>query len=234
MCGRGTSRALVSSTEPIVLFEDRWLIALCKPTGLPVQADRTGDTDLLTWARQRFPNESDLQLVHRIDRPVSGAVLLGREPESLARMNRLFHDQAVEKLYWAVIEGAPGKGPFELAHSIKHDARAFRARIERNGSPNATMRLKVLAQGDRFALVEALPRGGLFHQVRSQLAAWGHPIKGDVKYGARRGEPDRSIGLHARALRFRHPMTDESMVIVAPAPVSGIWSKLATLGGLHA
>lgn len=219
----------MSSTEPIVLFEDQWLIVLSKPAGLPVQADRTGDLDLLTWARSRFPEQPGLQLAHRIDRPVSGVVVLGRESECLSHMNRLFRDHAVEKRYWAIVEGNPGLGPFDLMHRIRHDSRAHRARVEKEGDPNARIHVAVLAQGDRFALLEATPEGGLFHQVRSQLAAWGHPIKGDVKYGARRGEPDRSIGLHARSLQFQHPMTRQLMRIVAPAPEFGIWGKLIAL-----
>lgn len=229
MCAPRISPAPVSSIEPLVLFEDAWLIALAKPAGMPVQADQSGDPDLLSAARRLRPGNRYLELAHRIDRPVSGAVLFAREPSALAALHGLFRDHAVEKRYWAIVEGKTGAGPFELAHAIQHDTRAHRARFMSGGKPNAHMRVSVLAQGDRFALVEAVPQGGLFHQVRSQLAAWGHPIKGDVKYGARRGEADRSIALHALSLRFNHPITGAPLVIEAPRPSSGIWPMLLAL-----
>ncbi|MCB9184420.1 MAG: RluA family pseudouridine synthase [Flavobacteriales bacterium] len=224
------SPAPASSTEPQVLLEDRWLLVLCKPAGMPVQADPTGDPDLLLFARRRHGHGAQLELAHRLDRPVSGVVVLAREGAALVHLHGQFRSRQVKKTYWAVVEGLVAEeGEVELAHALRRDPRAMRARATESDDPNARLRVRVLARGDRFTLLEVCPESGLFHQIRAQLAAWGHPIKGDVKYGARRGERDRSIGLHARALEFTHPGTHEPVRVVAEPPTEGPWPKLLAL-----
>ena len=231
----------MSSTEetpPLaILYHDAWLVAVSKPAGIPVQPDPTGDKDLLTLTRELLKDPS-LELVHRIDRPVSGVVLFACDREALAQMNVLFRERRVEKKYWAIVEGHVGQkeGAKEgvlLEHVLEHDPKARRARVkEKSGVEPDRTRVRVLSVGDRYALLEAVPEGGAFHQIRSQLAVWGHPIKGDVKYGARRGEKDRSIALHARSLHFQHPMTDITVHIEAPPPAAPPWSALLAKGGL--
>ncbi|MBK8226634.1 MAG: RluA family pseudouridine synthase [Flavobacteriales bacterium] len=215
-----------------VLFSDPWLLAVRKPAGVPVQADPTGDEDLLSLVRIER-KEPALELVHRIDRPVSGVVLLARTAEANKALQALFRERRVEKRYWAIVEGrVEEKGSVALVHRLAQDAPNRRARVsEVQGDEASRTQVQVLARGDRYSLVECMPEGGAFHQIRAQLSAWGHAIKGDVKYGARRGEKDRSIGLHAREIRFVHPFTGESIRVAAQAPELGIWPALCAAAG---
>jgi 23S rRNA pseudouridine1911/1915/1917 synthase len=213
------------------LFADAHLIAVSKPAGMPVQPDPTGDADLLTLLRHAR-KEPGLELAHRIDRPVSGVVLLARTAEANSALHALFRERRMEKRYWAIVEGRVEEAHAELRHRLAHDARRHKA-IASNATEGeeAFTRVRLLAQGDRYALVECMPLGGAFHQIRAQLAAWGHPIKGDVKYGARRGEKDRSIALHARSLRFVHPFTGAQVIVEARAPEAMPWPALAQAAG---
>jgi 23S rRNA pseudouridine1911/1915/1917 synthase len=226
MCVRASSPARTSSTEAVVevLFTDAWCLAVNKPAGVPSQPDTTGDPSVVELLA-----DPSLGLPHRLDRPVSGVLLLTRTPEALRSANRLFAEQAVEKTYLAIVEGRV-EGEAVLEHWLVHDTKAFKTRVvdgPRKGAMPARLLLKVLANGDRYTLVEVRPEGGRFHQIRAQLGAAGHPIKGDVKYGARRGEPDRSISLHARSLAFVHPVTGSALRIVAPLPTTGLWPRLS-------
>jgi 23S rRNA pseudouridine1911/1915/1917 synthase len=212
-----------------VLLEDEHLLIVNKPAGMPVQSDLTGDEDLLSRLR-RERKEPSLELAHRIDRPVSGVVLLARTADANGVLQSLFRERRIEKRYWAIVEGKVALPSVELEHHVVHDERNRRARIAAQGGGDpARTQVKLLAQGDRYALVEARPEGGAFHQIRAQLAAWGHPIKGDVKYGARRGEQDRSIGLHARSVRFVHPFTGAAVFVEATAPQTMPWPALVAI-----
>lgn len=214
-----------------VLFSDPWLLAVCKPGGMPVQADPTGDADLLTLLRHER-NEPALELAHRIDRPVSGLVLLARSAEANSALQALFRQRRMEKRYWAVVEGRVEGAEAELRHRLVHDARKHKAVAAKSGEgEESCTRIRLLALGDRYSLVECMPEGGAFHQIRAQLAAWGHPIKGDVKYGARRGEKDRSIGLHALGIRFVHPFTGAEVRFEAPVPEAMPWPALIEASG---
>lgn len=215
------------ATAPVILLEDPWMLAVLKPAGMPVQADPTGDVDLVSWLRTQR-KELGIELVHRIDRPVSGVVLLSRSPEALPVLHAMFRERSMQKHYWAIVEGSvPMTGPIVLEHSLKHDQRSHRSKVvSASGETGSRTQVRPLAQGDRYTLVEAVPEGGAFHQIRAQLSAWGHPIKGDVKYGARRGEKDRSIALHARSVRFVHPFTGVDINITAPYPTGTLWSAL--------
>jgi 23S rRNA pseudouridine1911/1915/1917 synthase len=217
--------------SPTVLLEDAHLLVVGKPAGMPVQSDPTGDEDLLTWLR-RERKEQELELAHRIDRPVSGLVLLARTAEAIGALQALFRERRIEKRYWAIVEGRVEETPTELRHRLVHDARSHEAIISKAAEgEEACTRVRLLAQGDRYALVECAPQGGAFHQIRAQLAAWGHAIMGDVKYGARRAMKDRSIGLHARSLRFTHPFTNAEVLVEAKAPVAMPWGALVGLAG---
>ena len=222
----------MSSIQIPVLFTDDWFLAVSKPAGMPVQSDPTGDEDLLAWLRGER-KEPSLELAHRIDRPVSGVVLLARTAEANTAMQALFRERRMEKRYWAIVERRVEEAQAELRHRLVHDARKHKAVISKAADgEEACTHVRVLALGERYTLVECEPEGGAFHQIRAQLAAWGHPIKGDVKYGARRGEKDRSIALHARSVRFVHPMTGKELTVEASAPLTGIWSPLAASAGL--
>lgn len=215
--------------QPTELLEDAHLLIVSKPTGMPVQGDPTGDADLLSWLR-RERNEPGLELVHRIDRPVSGVVMLARTTESNSALQALFRERRIEKRYWAIVEGKVDEASVVLEHHLMHDERNRKARIASQGEGEpARTSVRRLAQGDRYALVETVPEGGAFHQIRAQSAAWGHAIMGDVKYGARRAMKDRSIGLHARSLRFTHPFTRAQVFVEAPPPETMPWPALAAL-----
>ncbi len=218
---------------PVVLSLDADVLVVNKAAGNPVQPDPTGDPDLLTLLREHF-KQPELGLVHRLDRPVSGVVLFARNAKALADLSEQFHGRTVVKIYWAIVEGA--MGTMVLDHVIEHDPHHHKARIGAGSTSGKQARITVgmLAVGDRYTLVEVVPDGGAFHQIRAQLAAAGHPIKGDVKYGARRGEKDRSIALHARSITFDHPATGERVTHAAPPPVSPLWQalidRMGTLG----
>lgn len=230
MCARVTSPAPKNSTEAglQVLWADAHLLAVCKPAGMPVQPDRGGDPDLLTAVRTRHPGEA-IGLPHRLDRPVSGVVLLARTAPALAALDRAFRERTVAKTYLAVVTGAVA-GDLHLEHRLVHDARHRRARLAGDGIL-ARIHVHPLHRGDRYTLVEVVPQGGAFHQIRAQLAAAGHAIKGDVKYGARRGERDRSIALHALRIALPHPFTGERLCVEAPLPGTPTWAPWRPASG---
>lgn len=197
-----------------------------KPAGMPVQPDPTGTPDLLSAVRAMHPGEV-IGLPHRLDRPVSGAVLFGRTEEALQALNRLFRERAVLKTYLAVVAGAVDTD-LTLEHMLQHDPKAHRARVSDRGVP-VSLALRPLMRGDHYTLLEVRPQGGAFHQIRAQLAAAGHPIKGDVKYGARRGERDRSIALHAWSIALQHPFTGAALRVEAPVPDTPTWAPWRTI-----
>lgn len=223
----------MSNTEqpPVeVLYQDEFLVLVDKPTGIPVQPDRTGDRSLLQGMQALFPQAS-VGSPHRLDRPVSGLTLFTLNAPALRAMDKLFREKRVAKTYLAIVEGRT-EPEGELVHQLSHAGGTRRSRVvEADGDGNARLRFTTQALGDRFSLLEVVPQGGAFHQIRAQLAAAGHPIKGDVKYGARRGEPDRSIALHAWRMQFIHPITGREMTIEAPFPVRSIWPQLQALAG---
>jgi len=209
----------------VILWQDDDVLVVNKAAGIPVQPDPTGDPDLLSMIREQL-REPGIGLVHRLDRPVSGAVLFSRTGRALAHLNDQFHDRTISKTYWAIVEGA--MSTVVLDHVIEHDVHHHKARVGSGLSSGKQARISVstIATGERYSLVEVVPDGGAFHQIRVQLSASGHPIKGDVKYGARRGEKDRSISLHARSIVFKLPDPGQHITVSAPAPSSGIWQAL--------
>lgn len=210
-------------TPPLVLHRDEHLLVLSKPAGMPVQPDATGDRSLLDVARERVP---DACLVHRIDRPVSGAVLFACTAAALDPCHRMFREHAIAKTYWAIVHGALSAS-CTWEHRLLEDGRARKARVvEGPAGRMVSTQVRPLTMGERYTLVELKPVQGLFHQLRAQCGASGHPIKGDVKYGARRGEKDRSIALHARSLTFVHPFTGSTACIEAPPPEGLLWQRL--------
>ena len=212
-----------------VLHADADLLAVNKPGGSPAQPDATGDASVLDMRPSTYGPA--VELPHRLDRPVSGVLLAARTPDALRTLNQAFATGAVRKVYWAIVEGLPhGHGTWETV--LTHDLRARRARTVAPGE-GRTVRLawRVLRPGERYALLELVPDGGAFHQLRAQCAAAGHPIKGDVKYGARRGEKDRTIGLHARSIAFAHPATGAHLLLEAAPPDGALWRALVPVQG---
>jgi 23S rRNA pseudouridine1911/1915/1917 synthase len=218
------------------LYKDEYIVVVDKPPGMPVQPDETKDPSLLELLQKDLA-VGHTGLVHRLDRPVSGLVLFALDKETLALMNAQFRDRQVVKHYHAIVEGRWIQGEVVLEHRLTHDTKAKKARVVQEGkSEAARLSVKLLAQGERYALLDVVPEGGAFHQIRAQLAAAGHAIKGDVKYGARRGERGPgtvpgSIALHAHSLEFHHPVTDQKIMVEAPPRTDGIWLPLLKLAG---
>ena len=219
-------------TSPLVLMEDEHFIAVLKPGGMPAQPDRSGSSSILDVLNAG--RSSPLLLTHRLDRPVSGAMMLAKNVQAAGALNELFRTGAVGKMYWAIVEGHVAADA-EWRHRLLEDKRARKARVtkgDHDDGHEAFTRMRVLARGERYSLIELKPAGGRFHQLRAQCAASGHPIKGDVKYGARRGEAERTIGLHARSISFAHPFTHAPLTICAPPPSSTPWGALLDLAGI--
>jgi 23S rRNA pseudouridine1911/1915/1917 synthase len=224
----------MSSTEPTaaveVLHEDTHFAIVSKPAGMAAQADSTGDVHLLAELGRRWPlHAAALRPVNRLDRPVSGCMVVAWTADMAAQLSALFAAGQVAKTYWAIVEGHPPEESV-LEHRIARDARNRRAVASAEQGRMVRTRYTRLQQGERYALLEVVPEGGAFHQIRFQLAAAGHPIRGDVKYGARRAERGpaaRTIALHARSLRFLHPVTGEALEVVADPPAHGLWARLA-------
>ncbi len=222
-----------SNTEaprgPALVYQGSDWLVVDKPAGMPVQPDPSGSADLLTWVRATT-GDNRLELVNRLDRPVSGAVVLAAG-DALVALNRSFRERQVRKVYHAIVEGGPKTDdPVDLTHLLVHDTRVHKARQARAGDRDVRevhLVVRVVRRFERFTLLELEPREGSFHQLRAQLSFWGHPIKGDVKYGARRGEPDRSIALHALRLLVPDPVTQEAVVIEVPIAIQGVWRLLA-------
>ncbi len=225
-------------TDKDILFEDNHLIAVNKRGGDIVQVDNTGDKSLedmvneYLTAKYNKPNGAFVGVIHRLDRPVSGMILLAKTSKGLDRMNRLFHDRKVEKTYLAVVKERPPHSSGKLTNWLLRDrkkmiTKAYNREVK-NGS-YAELDYEVIGQLEGYYLLKITPLTGRTHQIRCQLAYMGCPIVGDNKYGYPRGSIRRTICLHSRALTFEHPVKEENMCIEAPLPVDGFWEKFNTL-----
>ena len=215
-----------------VLYEDNHVIIVAKSAGEIVQGDKTGDTPLSetvkAYIKEKYakPGAVFLGVVHRLDRPVSGVVLFARTSKALARLNTMFATQAVAKTYWAIVQNLPAEPEGTLTHWLVRNEKQNKSYAydhERLGAKKAVLDYKVIGHSDRYHLVEVRLHTGRHHQIRCQLAAIGCPIRGDLKYGAPRSNPDGSISLHARSIRFEHPVSHEDIFVVAPPPTEGPW-----------
>lgn len=215
-----------------VLFEDNHLIILNKNVGDIVQGDKTGDQPLSEIVKDYIkvkynkPGNVFLGVVHRLDRPTSGAIIFARTSKALERMNTMFREKKVDKTYWAVVKNKPKKNRETLTHFLKKNHKnnkssAYNEDID--GSKKAVLHYQFIKSLDRFHLLEIQLETGRHHQIRAQLSFIGSPIKGDLKYGFPRSNKDGGIHLHAREIRFNHPVTKENLVIVAPTPKDVIW-----------
>lgn len=220
-----------------VLYEDNHLIIVNKQTGEIVQGDKTGDTPLSDivkdWLKKKHnkPGNVYLGVVHRLDRPVSGVVLFAKTSKALPRLNKMFAEHInVHKTYWAIVQNRPKEDKGTLTHWLTRQEKNNTAKAydrEVPGAKKAVLDYEVIASSDRYHLLEINLHTGRHHQIRCQLAKIGCPIKGDLKYGAPRSNPDGSISLHARNLTLEHPVNHESISVTAPVPEDRLWMAIS-------
>jgi 23S rRNA pseudouridine1911/1915/1917 synthase len=217
-----------------ILYEDNHLIAVNKNVSDIVQADKTGDPSLeqllKDYIKEKYnkPGEAFLGVVHRIDRPVSGAVLFARTSKALTRLNVMFQEKSVEKIYWAIVKEKPPKQDGTLTHYLIRNTKTNKSYCynkEVPGSKLAILHYKWLASSDLYHLLEINLETGRHHQIRSQLATIGCPIKGDLKYGFPRSNKDAGICLHSRKITFTHPVRNEKISIIAAPPADNLWKS---------
>lgn len=209
-----------------VISKNHQFCVVNKPAGVPVQPDKTGDISLLDLAEKYFKQK--MFLIHRLDRPVSGIILFAKKDTSAALMSELFRDRNIDKTYLALVENKMPQEEGTLEHQLDPSPlrrnKSYAKSNPGGDSHIAVTKYKVLGQTDNYTLVQLNPLTGRHHQIRAQLAAVGCPIKGDVKYGARRGNKDRSIALHAWKITFMHPVNNEINTFEASLPEVPLWN----------
>ena len=197
-----------------------------------MQGDKTGDVPLSEVVKEYIkikyskPGNVYLGVVHRLDRPTSGIVLFAKTSKALPRLNKLFKEKDAKKTYWAVVKNAPPKQQDTLAHFMKRNPKQNKSYAHNKEVPDskkAVLEYRVLKKLENYYLLEIDLHTGRHHQIRSQLSAIGSPVKGDLKYGFDRSNKDGSIHLHSRELKFVHPVKNEEIKIVAPAPSDPVW-----------
>jgi 23S rRNA pseudouridine1911/1915/1917 synthase len=218
-----------------VLHEDNHIIVVNKRVGDIVQGDKTGDKPLSEVVKEYLkdkynkPGEVFLGVVHRLDRPTTGIVVFARTSKALTRLNELFSKRETQKTYWAVVKNKPPKTEDHLVHFLKRNEKNNTSKAhlkEVTESKKASLDYKIIAALNNYFALEINLHTGRHHQIRAQLSAIGCPIKGDLKYGFDRSNPDGGIHLHARRLVFIHPVTKETLDIIAPTPNEVIWNAL--------
>ena len=220
-----------------VLYEDNHIIAVNKTCNEIVQGDKTGDTPLSETVKEYIktkydkPGEVFLGVTHRLDRPTSGVVLFARTSKALTRLNEMFksHEQ-IHKTYWAIVQGTPKVPEARLENYLTRNEQLNKSFIAKPGAKEAkqaVLTYKTLVCGEHYTLLEINLETGRHHQIRCQLAAIGCPVKGDLKYGAKRSNPDGGICLHARKIEFIHPVKKEPICITAPVPNDSLWQSFA-------
>ncbi|MDN3677471.1 RNA pseudouridine synthase [Flavobacterium paronense] len=218
-----------------ILHEDNHIIVVNKRVGDIVQGDKTGDKPLSEvvkeYIKEKYqkPGKVFLGVVHRLDRPTTGIVVFARTSKALTRLNELFANRETQKTYWAIVKNKPEKEQDTLVHYLKRNEKnnTSKAHIkEVPESKKAILDYKIIKTLDNYFALEINLYTGRHHQIRAQLAAIDCPIKGDLKYGFDRSNPDGGIHLHARKLIFIHPVSKESLEIFAPTPKDAIWSSI--------
>ena len=224
-------------TNMEVLYEDNHIIAVNKNSSEIVQGDKTGDTPLSesvkAYIKEKYnkPGEVFLGVTHRLDRPVSGVVLFARTSKALTRLNEMFRTQAVKKTYWAIVKAAPEQTEARLEHYLVRNEKQNKSYAydrEKPHSKKAALSYRLIGRSDNYSLLEVHLETGRHHQIRCQLAKIGCPIKGDLKYGFPRSNPNGGISLHARSVEFVHPVSKQAITIVAPTPEDEkLWAILS-------
>ncbi len=210
----------------VVLYEDNHVIIVNKASGEIVQGDKTGDVPLSdivkNWIKNKYNKQGNvfLGVVHRLDRPVSGIVVFAKTSKALSRLNKMFaQHENINKIYWAITKKCPKEQQGTLVHWIKRNEKQNKSYAydkECIGTKKAILNYKVISKSERYYLLEIELHTGRHHQIRCQLAKIGCPIKGDLKYGADRSNPDGSISLHSRRITFVHPVSHKIIDITAP------------------
>jgi 23S rRNA pseudouridine1911/1915/1917 synthase len=218
-----------------ILHEDNHIIVVNKRVGDIVQGDKTGDKPLSEvvkeYIKEKYnkPGEVFLGVVHRLDRPTTGIVVFARTSKALTRLNELFANRETQKTYWAVVKNKPPKDADVLVHFLKRNEKNNTSKAHSKEVPEskkASLDYKIIKALDNYFALEINLHTGRHHQIRAQLAAIGSPIKGDLKYGFDRSNPDGGIHLHARKLVFIHPVSKEPLQIIAPTPKDVIWNSV--------
>ena len=215
-----------------VVYEDNHLIIVNKSSSEIVQGDKTGDKPLAEmvkeYIKQKYhkPGNVFLGVVHRLDRPVSGLVVFARTSKAWARLNEMFRTKEVHKTYWAIVGNCPPTEEGELVHWLVRNEKQNKSYAydkEKPEAKKAVLDYKLIGRSERYFLLEVDLKTGRHHQIRCQLAKMGCPIKGDLKYGSPRSNPDGSICLHARRVRFVHPVSKQEIDVTAPVPEGNLW-----------
>ena len=218
-----------------VLHEDNHLIVVNKRVGDIVQGDKTGDKPLSEvvkeYIKEKYnkPGEVFLGVVHRLDRPTTGIVAFARTSKALSRMNELFSNRETQKTYWAVVKNKPEKSKDKLVHYLKRNEKNNTSKAHLKEVPDsklASLEYQIIKELNNYTALEIELHTGRHHQIRAQLSAIGAPIKGDLKYGFDRSNPDGGIHLRARKLHFIHPVSKEEITIIAPTPDDVIWNAI--------
>lgn len=215
-----------------VIYEDNHIIIVNKNSSEIVQGDKTGDKPLSETVKEYLkekynkPGNVFCGVTHRLDRPVSGIVVFAKTSKALSRLNIMFRDKDVKKTYWAIVCNRPAETEGTLQHYLVRNEKQNKSYAYDKEVPNskkAILDYRLIASSDRYYLLEVNLHTGRHHQIRCQLAKMGCPIKGDLKYGAPRSNPDGSISLHARHIEFIHPVSKELISITAPVPEEKLW-----------
>lgn len=219
-----------------ILYEDNHILIVNKRPGEIVQGDKTGDEPLVESLKRMIkerdakPGNVFLGVVHRLDRPVGGAVIFAKTSKALSRLNDMLRNGEIHKTYWALTRGLPPKEADTLTHWItttERNNKSYASLSAKPGAKEARLEYRLLARGDNFNLVEVKLLTGRKHQIRVQLSAIGCPIRGDLKYGDKRSNPDGSISLLARNIDFIHPVSKKPVSVTAPVPDENVWQALA-------
>lgn len=219
-----------------VVYEDNHIIVVNKTASEIVQGDKTGDTPLSetvkAYIKEKYqkPGEVFLGVTHRLDRPTTGVVLFARTSKALSRLNEMFKShEKIKKTYWAIVQSPPPTPQGRLENYLwrnEKQNKSFVVKPDTKDAKHAVLSYKTIAQSERYTLLEINLETGRHHQIRCQLSAIGSPIKGDLKYGAKRSNPDGGISLHARKIEFIHPVSKVSISIIAPVPDDTLWREL--------
>ena len=215
-----------------ILYEDNHLIIVNKLVGELSQGDQSEDKTLVDTIKEYLKKTYNkrgnvfLGVVHRLDRPTSGALVYAKTDKALSRLNALFRDDKVDKTYWAVVDEMPPNEAGTLEHYLLKDSKKNKSRAvsaKRSGAKLAKLDYRLISASRNYFLLEVVLHTGRHHQIRAQLEAIGLSIKGDLKYGSKRSNPDGGICLHGRTLSFIHPVSQERIAVTAPIPTGGVW-----------
>ncbi len=240
MCVRAISQTQTSNIEKTtcmdieIIYEDNHIIAINKKCGDIVQSDKSGDDPLAEKVKRYIkdkynkPGDVFLGVTHRIDRPVSGVVIFARTSKALERINAMFREKTIKKTYWAIVANRPEYDGEKLVHHIRRNEKQNKSYIctkAASDTKEAILEYKLLSSISRYHLIEIALHTGRHHQIRCQLAHIGSPIRGDLKYGYPRSNPDGGIDLHALKIEMMHPVTKQAILIQASLPKTEVWKN---------